>query len=106
MFISEPIKPKAGSFNTARMAQGGPGVPEAFEWRGRMIAVDAVVKSWHTTGPCTHGSGEQYVRRHYFEVRTAEGLMKIYFDRQPKAGPKAPRWWLLSIEPGQAGTAN
>ena len=98
-FISEPIQPVAGSFDTARMSTGEPGVPGAFVWRGQTVAVESVLKSWHTTGPCKHGSGEMYVRRHYFDVKTSAGLMRIYFDRQPKpkAGPNEPRWWLLSI---------
>jgi hypothetical protein len=97
-FVSEPITPVAAAFDAARMSQGEPGVPDRFIWRGEEYQVARVVESWKTTGPCRHGSREQYVRRHWFTVDTTDGhRMDIYFDRQPRTGHKKQRWWLASI---------
>lgn len=102
-FVSEPIKPVVETFDTDRMATGEPGLPRQFEWRGHTVEVKAVRRTWRDTGPCRHGSGEQYVRKHWFEVETvADGTMKIYFDRQPRGGRKAPRWWLFSVDSPEA----
>ena len=96
-FVSEAITPMPGTGDAGAMAAGGPGLPGEFRWRGRTIRVATVLRAWRETGPCRHGSGEQYVRRHWFEVRTTEETtLKIYFDRQPRGGRKAPRWWLFS----------
>jgi len=96
--VSEPIEPLAGSFDTARMAAGGPGLPRAFVWRGETLEIAAVVRTWRETGPCRHGSPEVYVRKHWFEVTTRAGaVLRLYFDRQPRGGREAARWWLFSI---------
>jgi len=97
-FVSEAIRPVAGTMDTASMAAGEPGLPRAFMWRGRTISVTAVLRTWRETGRCGHGSPELYVRKHWYEVSTAsDGTMKLYFDRQPRGGRKAARWWLFSI---------
>ena len=97
-FVSEAIRPVAGTGDTARMAAGEPGLPREFVWCGRTISVTAVLRTWRETGRCHHGSSEMYVRKHWYEVATAsDGTMKIYFDRQPRQGRKGPRWWLFSI---------
>lgn len=97
-FVSEPITPVAGSFDTASMAAGEPGLPARFLWRGAEYEVIRVLDAWKTTGPCRHGSGEQYVRRHWFRVVTADGTeMELYFDRQPRVRQKTQRWWLATI---------
>lgn len=97
-FISEPIQPAVATCDTARMASGGPGLPSEFLWRGRPLAIKTVLRTWNDTGPCRNGSGEQYVRKHWFEVIGADDeVMRLYFDRQPRGGAKAPRWWLFSI---------
>lgn len=99
-FISEAIEPVAAGFDTGRMAAGEPGVPQEFIWRDATIRIKRIVRGWRRTGPCTHGSGEQYVRRHYYEIETESGKrMKIYFDRRaPKGRSKDVRWWLYSLE--------
>lgn len=99
-FISEPIVPVAETFNTARMSLGEPGLPEEFIWHDKTYTVKKVLNTWRKTSPCTHGSGEMYVRRHYYKVLTGSGeKMTLYFDRQPRKGEaKGPRWWLLSRE--------
>jgi hypothetical protein len=97
--ISESIIPRVETSNTTRMASGEPGLPREFLWRGRTIEITAVLRTWRETGKCHHGSPELYVRKHWYEVETAaDGVMKIYFDRQPRKGRRDPRWWLFSIE--------
>ena len=98
-FISEPLTPVVETADTARMGIGEPGLPGQFKWRGKTVFVKAVLRQWHDTGPCTHGSPEMYVRKHWYEVATSEGIMKVYFDRQPRRGQKpTSRWWLFSIQ--------
>jgi phosphoribosylglycinamide formyltransferase-1 len=96
-FVSEAIKPVAATFDTARMAAGEPGLPREFVWRGRTIAVAAVLRAWRETGRCRHGSPEMYARKHWYEVATSGGTMKIYCDRQPHGGRQGTRWRLFSI---------
>ena len=97
-FISEALEPVVSTADTARMAGGGPGLPHAFRWRGRTIEIATLLRSWREAGSCRHGSGEMYVRKHWFEVVTADrATMKIYFERQPRTGRREPRWWLFSI---------
>jgi len=98
-FISEALTPVIATSDTARMATGEPGLPREFRWRDGSIEIGAVLRSWHDTGDCRNGSGEQYVRKHWYEVITRSNeVMKIYFDRQPRGGAKAPRWWLFSVD--------
>jgi phosphoribosylglycinamide formyltransferase-1 len=99
-FIGEPITPVPETADARTMARGGPGLPRRFVWRGREVAVEAVLETRRSLGPCTSGSGERYVRKHWFTVRTTSGeTMTLYFDRQPRRGksPKA-RWWLYSLK--------
>jgi hypothetical protein len=97
-FVSEAIKPLIETADTSRMAIGEPGLPHKFVWRGRTITVAAVLHSWHETGKCRHGSPEMYVRKHWYEVATvSDGIMKVYFERQPRGGRRGARWWLFSI---------
>lgn len=96
-FVSESLKPLAESFDTAAMSVGGPGLPKEFLWRQETVTVAAVLRTWRETGPCHHGSGEMYARKHWFEVKTvSHGTMKIYFERQARKS-KAPRWWLYTV---------
>ena len=96
-FISEPIKPVVGTCDTMRMAIGEPGLPREFLWRGKIIKIKAVLRTWRETGRCRHGSTDMYVRKHWYEVITlANSIMKIYFDRQCR-NRKAARWWLFSV---------
>ena len=97
-FISEPIKPLTETADTSRMAIGEPGLPEKFVWRGRMILITDVLRTWRKTGKCRHGSPEMYVRKHWYEVATeSDGVMKIYFERQARRGKGRARWWLFSL---------
>jgi len=97
-FISEPITPVPGTFDTAAMARGEPGLPSRFRWRGREYEVAQVLHTSKTTSPCTHGSPEKYVRKHVYRVRTTDGTeMEIYFDRHPRVkADRKRRWWILT----------
>jgi hypothetical protein len=97
-FISEKLTPVPGTFDTSRMSSGEPGLPGEFIWRGKNVTVKKVVNTWRTTSPCRNGSGEMYVRRHWYDIETEEGLMRIYFDRQPRGGRKEMGWFLFSIK--------
>ena len=98
-FVCEAIEPVTETFDTGRMAGGGPGLPRQFRWRSEVVTVTGVLNTWRETGPCRHGSGEQYVRKHWFEVSTDSGAtMKIYFERQARSSNTKKRWWLFSIE--------
>jgi hypothetical protein len=97
-FIGEAIEPIIETMDTGRMAAGGPGLPRQFRWRGDTVSVTRVLRTWRETGPCHHGSGEQYVRKHWFEVETDAGAkMAIYFERQARSRSRK-RWWLFSVE--------
>ncbi len=101
MFVSEPLTPLGGSFDTALMARGEPGLPQHFRWRRQEWHVAAVLETWKTHGDCRNGSDERYVRRHVFRVQTEEGpLLQIYFQRTMgrRSGKSRLRWWVYSIE--------
>ncbi|HUT36316.1 MAG TPA: DUF6504 family protein [Planctomycetota bacterium] len=97
-FIGEAIEPIAEAMDTRRMAAGEPGLPMRFRWRGAEHEVAEVLQQWRETGPCKSGSNEQYVRKHWYRVRTMRGEeMKLYFERQPRsARERKARWWLHS----------
>lgn len=98
-FISEPLTPVGVAFDTAGMAQGMPGVPQVFRWRGREWVVSEVLETWKEHGDCTHGSGERYVRKHGFRLRTADGaVFKVYFQRHFGRAKQGVRWWIQSME--------
>jgi phosphoribosylglycinamide formyltransferase-1 len=97
-FVSEAIQPVTATYDTVRMAGGEPGLPREFVWRARTIQVAAVLRNWRETGRCHHGSPERYVRKHWYEIATANHeTMKIYFERQPRGGKRGERWWLFSM---------
>ena len=50
-------------------------------------------------GDCKHGSGERYLRKHCFRLRTTDGhVLRIYFQRTFGRARPSARWWLHSIE--------
>jgi hypothetical protein len=103
-FVSEAIEPLVETCDTLSMATGEPGLPHAFRWRGQTIEVTAILRRWRETGPCTHGSRERYVRKHWYEVATADhGILTLYFDRQPRRRRREGRWWLFTIQPPAPG---
>ena len=107
-FVSEEVVPVPGTGLASTAARGEPALPARFTWRGQEFRITAIVHTWKTTGPCSHGSAEQYVRRHWYTVTVEPAAqMTLYFDRQArqKGRPKA-RWWLYSLSgrrpvPGQ-----
>jgi len=98
-FVSEAIEPVLDSIAPHNRASGAPGMPGRFIWRGREYGVADVLETWKDTSPCTHGSGEQYVRKHWFRIRTGCGAeMTIYFERKARSKrEKFTRWWLYTI---------
>jgi hypothetical protein len=82
------------------MAAGEPGLPGRFLWRGKEHEVATVLRKWKESGPCHHGSGEMYLRKHWYEIITVAGeRMTIYFERQSRGKAKA-RWWLYTVGKG------
>ena len=58
-----------------------------------------VLETWKEHGDCTHGSGERYVRKHGFRLRTADGaVFKVYFQRHFGKAKRGERWWIQSME--------
>lgn len=98
-FISEPITPVRGSFDTSGMARGEPGLPQKFLWRKKEYEIAEVLEQGREHGNCKHGSGERYVRRHSYRIRTTDGsIMNLYFQRSFGRATATSRWWLQGIE--------
>jgi len=103
MLISEPIQPVAGTFDAAAMARGEAGCPGRFTWRGGEYETVAVLEQWITTSP-EGGSGEVYLRRHWFKLRTTDGrVMTLYCLRQRSSGRRGgkadkARWFLYAVQ--------
>jgi hypothetical protein len=107
-FISEPLKPR-GPFNTVAMSRGEPGLPEAFEWHGRVYRVSVCLNQWKKSErEGVRTGGELYLRRHYYELRMSDGsIWVVYFVRQtPRTGSPKARWFLYTTtgaeSPGDA----
>jgi hypothetical protein len=98
-FVGEALSPVGGTLDTDAMSRGEPGLPRAFVWRDREYPVVEVLERWKTTSDCKSGSDEQYVRKHWFRIRTADGTqMRVYFERQPRSGrQRKARWWLYAV---------
>ena len=105
-FISEGLKPVTELVAPSSFAIGAPLLPAEFIWRETSLRVSEVLEEWKETSPCRHGSGEMYVRKHWFRLRLQTGEeVKIYFERQQRfagAGKKA-RWWLFSMKTAESG---
>lgn len=103
--ISEPIYSDNATFDTVAMARGEPGLPRSFVWRKRSYEIIAVVKKWKTSER-EGGSGELYLRRHYFRLKMDDGShWTVYFVRQaPRSGnaksriSRISRWFLYTVE--------
>ncbi|HEV3092299.1 MAG TPA: DUF6504 family protein [Candidatus Cybelea sp.] len=91
-FVSRPIVPASEEFVTP--ASGAePPLPRAFSWDGRTLAIREVIRSWRTT---KDDRGDTYLKRHWFELRTADDLtIVVYYDRAARRG--APPWWLYTV---------
>jgi phosphoribosylglycinamide formyltransferase-1 len=102
-FVSEAMTPLETSFDPAGMARGEPGLPHKFRWRKKEYLVAAVLEHGKEYGGCSHGSGERYVRRHAYRVRTADGtVFRLYFQRSFGRGKFQARlrWWVHSVSSG------
>ena len=99
-FVSEPIQPVTGTFDAAGMTRGEPGLPQRFVWRDTEYSVAAVLAVWKEDGPCRHGSGERYLRKHWFKIATEQGpQMTLCFERQARSkSQRMMRWWLFTID--------
>ena len=98
-FVSEPIKPVPGTFDTTAMTRGEPGLPGRFKWRDKEYTITDVLEAWKESGPCKSGGPEMYLRKHWFKIKTENGAeMTIYFERQARAKRQnKTRWWLYTI---------
>ena len=95
-FVGEAVTPVAGTFDTTGTSRGEPALPQRFLWRGREYAVAEVLERGKGYGPCP--SGEIYLRKHRYTVRTSDGsVMRIYFERRAKRPGDRDRWRLVSI---------
>ncbi len=102
-FISEQLKPIMDGPAPVPFEAGAPMMPPAFEWRRQRLPVLEVLESWKELSPCSSGSPERYLRRHWYRLRTSdEQEMTVYFLRQAQSGkqPKS-RWFLYKLEDGQ-----
>ena len=98
-FISEQIKPVAGTSDPNAMLQGLPGLPQRFRWRDQEYILAEVLETWKEDGPCKSGGPEKYLRKHWYKIKTIDGTeMKIYFERQLRSQSHTyKRWWLYTI---------
>lgn len=87
------------------MAMGEPGLPRGFRWRDRELLVAEILESGKQHGNCRNGSGERYLRKHVYRLRTTDGMViRVYFQRSAhgRVARATPRWWLQSIESGDS----
>lgn len=105
-FVSEALDPifDDAAGDDTLVVVGEPVLPNAFRWRGSVYPVLRVLERGKSLGPCTHGSGERYVRRHWYRLQSTGGLvLRVYFERRPVRGRRAAkRWWLFATEADQA----
>jgi RimJ/RimL family protein N-acetyltransferase len=94
-FISERITPEPGSSDVGAMSRGEPGVPKVFVWRGERFETARLLLTRRDMGT---DRGDVYVRRHYYEIETADQLrMVLYFERNPSDRTKRKAWWLYTV---------
>jgi hypothetical protein len=92
-FVSRPLVPIREEFLTAASGNEPP-VPRAFRWEDRTLEIIAVVRTWRSTKT---DRGDTYLKRHWFELKTADGRkIEVYFDREARRG--SARWWLYTID--------
>ncbi len=107
-FISEPIQPVKGSFQTDLMAMGLASLPAAFIWRGERYEIEEMLSHCKQSSPEGGVEGrERYLRRQQFEVRLHTGQTAVlYLERQPRRGTSRKtakqRWFLYAISSGEA----
>lgn len=97
--VSERLTPLMETVDAHHVIPGAPLLPARFRWRDREYAVAEVLQEWKETGPCHHGSGERYVRKHWWHLRMTTGEeMKVYFERHARSSKQMKqRWWLYTV---------
>ena len=98
--ICEEIVPDKTAWTAAFSAAGEPLLPSVFSWRGNSYELDTVIDHWKESAPCSHGSAERYLAKHWYIIQTRDHLiMKLYFDRRTKSIQHRgnARWWLYSL---------
>ena len=98
-FISERLQPAGDTF-ARPPAIGEPALPLRFAWRKQTFEVaEVLARRKEYDADRTHGSGERYLRRHWFELRLTDGSRwSVYFQRQPGSRRSArSRWWLYQV---------
>ncbi len=98
-FVSEPITPKPGSFDTRGLTANLTALPSAFTWRGQTLRIKAVL---HRGKKDTADVGEMYLRRETFQVELEDSrTADLYFERSAPAGASRKRakqrWYLFTI---------
>lgn len=90
--VSCPIVAGGEGFVTPTSGAGPP-VPSTLIWGDRTLRITAVVRTWRSTKT---DRGDVYLKRHWFELETADGeRLEVYYDREARRG--ASRWWLYTI---------
>ena len=93
--ISEHLVPVMSEADARPIVIGAPILPRRFLWRRVEYTVIEVLEEWKETGACHHGSGERYVRKHWYRLQMTTGEeMIIYFERQDRS---KQRWWLYTV---------
>jgi uncharacterized protein DUF6504 len=91
-FVSAPLTPRGDGFITSADGNAPP-VPDAFTWKEGEFHVAAVLRSWRSSKT---DRGDTYLKRHWFELQTAEGpTIEVYYDREARKG--ASHWWLYTV---------
>ena len=91
-FVSAPLIPTGDGFLTAADGSAPP-IPSAFAWKEGEFQVTEVLRSWRSS---KNDRGDTYLKRHWFELQTAEGAkIEIYYDREARKG--ASHWWLYTV---------
>jgi Domain of unknown function (DUF6504) len=92
-FVSRPLVPASDAFITPPTGSEPP-LPAEFRWGDRTLAITNVVRTWRST---KIDRGDAYLKRHWFECRTACGCtIEVYYDREARRG--TPQWWLYIID--------
>ncbi|HEY1978111.1 MAG TPA: DUF6504 family protein [Candidatus Baltobacteraceae bacterium] len=92
-FVSAPLTPIGDGFITAADASAPP-VPSTFGWKEGELHIASVLRSWRST---KDDRGDTYLKRHWFELQTAEGSrIEAYYDREARKG--SSHWWLYTID--------
>ena len=100
VLVSESSQPVVADATPASIEVGAPILPAAFLWRAGVVTVERVLETWKQPGPCTHGSGERYLRKHCYKLRMTDGAVTtVTFERKARtASQRKARGWLFAVE--------